>query len=39
MPYPYSEAVSNPEQFAAAISAQPGIIDEKFGAHLWWDVK
>lgn len=38
-PYPYSEAVSNPEAFAAAMAAQPGIISEKFGARLWWDVK
>ncbi len=38
-PYPYSEAVSNPQEFAAAIAAQPGIVDEKFGARLWWDVK
>ncbi|HRN55542.1 SusD/RagB family nutrient-binding outer membrane lipoprotein [Agriterribacter sp.] len=39
MPYPYSEAVSNPDGLAAAIAAQPGIIDEKFGAGVWWDVK
>lgn len=38
-PYPYSEAVSNPESFAAAMAAQPGIVSEKFGARLWWDVK
>ena len=38
-PYPYSEAVSNPVKFAAAIAAQPGIVNEKFGARLWWDVK
>ncbi|RTE53902.1 SusD/RagB family nutrient-binding outer membrane lipoprotein [Arenibacter aquaticus] len=37
-PYPYTEAISNPEGFNAAISAQPGIIDEKFGAGVWWDV-
>lgn len=39
MPYPYSEAISNPKEFAAAIAAQPGILDEKFGAGVWWDVK
>jgi len=38
MPYPYSEGVSNPEGFEAALAAQPGIIDEKFGAGVWWDV-
>jgi hypothetical protein len=38
-PYPYPEAVSNPEGFKAAIAAQPGIVDEKFGAGVWWDVK
>tara|TARA_R100001369_G_scaffold92019_1_gene135155 strand:- start:3121 stop:4572 length:1452 start_codon:yes stop_codon:yes gene_type:complete len=37
-PYPHSEAISNPDGFNAAISAQPGIIDEKFGAGVWWDV-
>ncbi len=37
-PYPYSEAISNPEGFNAAIAAQPGIVDEKFGAGVWWDV-
>ena len=37
-PYPYAEAISNPEGFNAAISAQPGIIEEKFGAGVWWDV-
>lgn len=39
MPYPYSESVSNPDGFNAAIAAQPGIISEKFGAGVWWDVK
>lgn len=38
LPYPYSEAVINKESLAAAIAAQPGIIDEKFGAGVWWDV-
>ncbi len=37
-PYPYSEAVHNAENFAAALQAQPGIIDEKFGAGVWWDI-
>ncbi|WP_339710495.1 SusD/RagB family nutrient-binding outer membrane lipoprotein [uncultured Kriegella sp.] len=37
-PYPYSEAISNPDSFSAAILAQPGIVDEKFGTGLWWDV-
>ena len=37
-PYPYAEAISNPEGFNAAISAQPGIVEEKFGAGVWWDV-
>jgi len=37
-PYPYTEAISNPEGFEAALAAQPGIIDEKFGAGVWWDV-
>ncbi len=39
MPYPYTEAISNPDGFNAAIAAQPGIVDEKFGAGVWWDVK
>jgi hypothetical protein len=38
MPYPYSEAINNPENFNAALAAQPGIIDEKFGAGVWWDI-
>jgi hypothetical protein len=38
MPYPYTEAISNPEGFNAAIAAQPGIVSEKFGAGVWWDV-
>lgn len=38
MPYPYSESVANPDAFNAAISAQPGIVNEKFGAGVWWDV-
>jgi len=37
-PYPYTEAISNPEGFEAALAAQPGIIDEIFGAGVWWDV-
>lgn len=37
-PYPYSEAVDNPDSFADALAAQPGIVDEKFGASVWWDV-
>jgi len=39
MPYPYAEAIDNPESFAAAIAAQPGIVDEKFGKGVWWDVE
>lgn len=38
MPYPYSEAINNTESLNAAIAAQPGIISEKFGAGVWWDV-
>lgn len=38
-PYPYSEAVSNPDGFNAALIAQPGIVNEKFGAGVWWDTK
>ncbi|MCK0156491.1 SusD/RagB family nutrient-binding outer membrane lipoprotein [Cellulophaga sp. F20128] len=37
-PYPHTEAVSNPDGFNGALEAQPGIIDEKFGAGVWWDV-
>ncbi|MEO6917418.1 MAG: SusD/RagB family nutrient-binding outer membrane lipoprotein [Chitinophagaceae bacterium] len=39
MPYPYTEAISNPDGFNAAIAAQPGIVNEKFGAGLWWAKK
>lgn len=38
LPYPYSEAINNPESLAAAKAAQPGIVDEKFGKGVWWDV-
>lgn len=38
LPYPYSEAIENPESFAAAIAAQPPIVEELFGAGVWWDV-
>lgn len=38
IPYPYSEAVLNPDSFNAAIIAQPGIVNEKFGVGVWWDV-
>lgn len=38
LPYPYSEAINNPESLAAALAAQPGIIDEKFGKGVWWDI-
>ena len=37
-PYPSTEAINNPDSFAAALSAQPGIIEEKFGTGVWWDV-
>jgi hypothetical protein len=37
-PYPYSEGIDNPESFSAALAAQPDIVDEKFGAGVWWDV-
>jgi len=37
-PYPYSEAINNGESLDAALAAQPGIIDEKFGAGVWWDI-
>ncbi len=36
-PYPYIEAISNPVSFKAALAAQPGITDEKFGKGVWWD--
>ena len=38
LPYPHTEATDNPENYNAALAAQPGIIDEKFGAGVWWDV-
>jgi len=38
IPYPDDEAINNPEGLAGALAAQPGIIDEKFGAGVWWDV-
>ncbi|MCP4311536.1 MAG: SusD/RagB family nutrient-binding outer membrane lipoprotein [Bacteroidetes bacterium] len=38
LPYPYAEAIDNPDALAAALAAQPGIIDEKFGAGVWWDI-
>ncbi len=38
LPYPYSEAIDNPDSFNAAISTQPGIVDEKFGKGVWWDI-
>ncbi len=38
MPYPYSEAINNTESLANAMAAQPGIVSEKFGAGVWWDV-
>jgi len=38
LPYPYSEAINNPESLAAAKAAQPGIVDEKFGKGVWWDI-
>jgi len=38
IPYPYSEEINNPENLAAAKANQPGIISEKFGAGVWWDV-
>jgi len=37
-PYPYTEAITNPDNLAAAKAAQPGIVDEKFGAGVWWDI-
>ncbi len=37
-PYPYSEAINNPESLKAALAAQPGIVDEKFGKGVWWDI-
>ncbi len=38
MPYPYSEAIINSASFAAAIAAQPGIVNEIFGTGVWWDI-
>lgn len=37
-PYPYAEAINNPDNLAAAKTAQPGIVDEKFGKGVWWDI-
>ncbi len=37
-PYPYAEAIDNPDNLDAALSAQPGIVDEKFGVGVWWDI-
>jgi len=37
-PYPHSEAINNGPSLDAAIANQPGIIDEKFGAGVWWDI-
>ena len=37
-PYPHGEAIDNPDALEAALAAQPGIIDEKFGAGVWWDI-
>jgi len=33
-----TEAINNGESLDAALAAQPGIIDEKFGAGVWWDI-
>ena len=38
LPYPASEQINNPDNLAAALANQPGIIEEKFGAGVWWDV-
>jgi hypothetical protein len=38
-PYPNSEATDNPEGLKAALAAQPGIVQTKFGKGVWWDVK
>jgi hypothetical protein len=38
LPYPYSEAINNPDNLTAAKAAQPGIVDEKFGKGVWWDI-
>ncbi len=37
-PYPYAEAIDNPANFNAALKAQPGIVEEKFGVGVWWDI-
>ncbi len=37
-PYPWSEGIHNGTNLDAALSAQPGIVDEKFGAGVWWDI-
>jgi len=37
-PYPWSEGIHNGENLDAALAAQPGIVDEKFGAGVWWDI-
>jgi hypothetical protein len=38
-PYPYSEGISNPTSLQAALAAQTGINNEKFGKGVWWDIK
>jgi len=38
LPYPYSEAINNPDSYADALAAQPGIVEEKFGKGVWWDM-
>ena len=38
LPYPITEATQNEANFKAALAAQPGIVEEKFGAGVWWDV-
>jgi len=38
-PYPYSEGISNSISLSAALAAQPGINNEKFGKGVWWDIK
>lgn len=38
MPYPYTEAINNPDGLAGAMAAQPNITNEIFGG-VWWDVK
>lgn len=39
MPYPYSEDINNTANLSEALARQPGIVDEKFGAGIWWDVE